>query len=73
MFQTYLLSFLYPFLTCIIKGFIAYLVSGKEKMFYSVYIFIVYSQMSHYHTALFFFEINDALSVSQMYAKHLPV
>lgn len=35
-------------------------------MFYSV--FIVHDQMSCYHAALFFFEINSALSVSQMYA-----
>lgn len=34
-------------------------------MFYSL--FIVHDQMSRYHTALFFFEINNALSVSQMY------
>jgi len=40
-------------------------------MFYSV--FIVHGQMSHYHAALFFFEINSALSVSQMHAKHLLV
>lgn len=35
-------------------------------MFYSV--FIVHDQTSCYHAALFFFEINSALSVSQMYA-----
>lgn len=35
-------------------------------MFYSV--FIVHDQMSYYHAVLFFFEINSALSVSQMYA-----
>lgn len=40
-------------------------------MFYSG--FIVHGQMSHYQAVLFFFEINSALSVSQIYAKHLLV